>query len=311
MPENLQLDYGHSTLNPPASAPARTDPRYHLSSDLLGKLEKLAQARFEISELTDLDLDEWRMDAAEPYWPIAQSVNASSEIEGEEIAADELTLWFAAATTPAAHIDNELSRRMEAIKSIYGACLWALTSERTTLITYDFVLEVHRRMFSTTEPSLAGKLKEKSVYIRGAGYSVETLPPDRTAEFLRALCERTNEKFQAAREYGEYSSFLCTAEFLLDFLAIHPFADGNGRAARLLSTFLLERSGYHFSRFYPLDNVILETRNEHYRALFQAQRHWYRPDEDLTPWIQYYIDSVFTQWSRALQRVRDRRGNAR
>lgn len=296
-------------INPALPFPARSGLRYDLSPKLLGKLEKLAKARFEIGELTNTDLKTWRTDTEEPYWPIAQSVNASSEIEGEQIAADKLTLLFAAATEPsAAYIDDELGRRMEAIRSIYSTYLWALTSDRSNLITFEFVTEVHQRMFVNTQPHLAGKLKQKAVYIRGAGYEVETLPPDRTADFLRALCERTNERWKAARNYGEYSMFLCTAEFLLDFLAIHPFTDGNGRTARLLSTFLLERSGYHFSRFYPLDNIILETRDSYYHALFSAQRHWYTSEEDLTAWILYYVDSVFIQWSRAFQRVRDQRG---
>lgn len=288
--------------------PERKGLRYNLSPTILGKLERLAKARFEIRELTDVDLKEWRLDSKEPYWPIAQSVNASSEIEGEQIAADKLTLLLSAATEPkAAFIDDELERRMEAIKAIYGTYLWALSSDRAEIVSFEFLVETHRRMFHTTQPEMAGKLKEKAVHIRGAGYEVKTLPPERVEEFLRRLCERTNSQLLAAKEHGESSMFLATAEFVLDFLAIHPFADGNGRMARLLSTYLLERSGYHFSRFYPLDTVILETREDYYRALFQAQSNWYSASDDLTPWIEYYTEAVFVQWTRAYQRVRDQR----
>ena len=73
--------------------------------------------------------------------------------------------------------------------------------------------------------------------------------------------------------------------------------------ARLLSTYLLERSGYHFARFYPLDSVILETRGAYYEALFRAQRDWWGAQEDLTPWIEYYVDSVYAQYLRAYQRA--------
>jgi Fic family protein len=100
---------------------------------------------------------------------------------------------------------------------------------------------------------------------------------------------------------------LATAEFILDFLAIHPFHDGNGRAARLLSTYLLERSGYHFARFYPVDNIILENREAYYDALFSSQRRWYQVDEDLTPWVEFYTDVIFNQYVRAFQRVKDAR----
>jgi Fic family protein len=96
------------------------------------------------------------------------------------------------------------------------------------------------------------------------------------------------------------------AEFILDFLAIHPFEDGNGRAARLLSTYLLERSGYNFTRFYPLDQVIMDSRNAYFEALFEAQSKWYQKDENMTPWIVFYVDAIFKQWERSLAEIRDK-----
>ena len=282
--------------------PSRKGLRYTLSHATLGKLEKLARARFEIRELTPDDVIRWKKGGDEPFWPIAQSVNASSEIEGEEVPASQLELALAAATDPSERrIDEELDRRREAIRSIYNTYVWALSDQRRTFLSYDYVLEIHRRMFASTKADVAGRIKDKRVEIRGGGYSIKTLQPDKTEDFLRTLCERANEAYMS----GEDSRFLITAEFILDFLAIHPFHDGNGRAARLLSTYLLERSGYHFARFYPLDSIILETRSDYYHALFSAQRQWYQTDEDLTAWVEYYTNAVFNQYLRAMQRVKD------
>jgi len=97
---------------------------------------------------------------------------------------------------------------------------------------------------------------------------------------------------------------LAAAEFLCDFLAIHPFQDGNGRTARLLSTFLLERGGYHFTSVYPFDQVVLDTRAEYYEALNMSQRFWHTPQEDLSSWIKYFVGAVFEQWERAHRRIR-------
>ena len=160
---------------------------------------------------------------------------------------------------------------------------------------------VHRSKERPTNSELAGRIKTKRVAIEGGLYSVKTLPPDKTVPFLRELCERTNRTLAA----GDASRFLTTAEFVLDFLAIQPFHDGNGRAARLLSTYLLERCGYHFARFYPVDNIILEHRDRYYESLFRAQARWYRADEDLTDWIEFYTDTIFSQYIRAFQRVKD------
>ncbi|MFL6245563.1 MAG: Fic family protein [Thermoanaerobaculia bacterium] len=291
-----------AVIDPEQPYPMKAGVRYDLSPYTLAKLEKLASAKFEIGRFTSEDsigpenLDEIALRN------IAQSVNASSEIEGEEVPASKLDLALAAATRPSARfIDENLERRMLAVASIIRTLLWTLVEPPREFISFDFILDVHRRMFETTNPEVAGRMKTKRVAIEGGLYSVKTLPPEKSEWFLRELCERTNKSLIS----GDTSRFLTTAEFVLDFLAIHPFHDGNGRTARLLSTYLLERSGYHFARFYPLDNVILENRDSYYEALFRSQQSWYQPDEDLTPWIELYTDMVFNQYVRAFQRVKD------
>lgn len=295
-----------SKLDPPTDYPVRKGLRYALDMLTLGKLETLAKARFQIRQLTSEDQEMWVEDA-EFQDALAQSVNASSKIEGEGIAVDELALAFAAVTEPTNEktVTGELEMRRNAIRSIYNAAVWALTRDWTQFITYDFVMELHKRMLFSTKPNVAGKIKEKPVVIKGGGYYIETLPPKKAQAFLRSLCNRTNELLLKAREEASCSMFLSIAEFVSDFLAIHPFADGNGRSARLLSTYLLERCGYHFARFYPVDSIILESRKRYYEALFLAQRRWYLGDEDMTAWIDYYTSTVFIQWTRAFQRVRD------
>jgi Fic family protein len=291
-----------AVIDPAQPYPLREGLRYDLSPYTLAKLEKLAGAKFEIGRLTTDDFIAPHNVDAGALRNIAQSVNASSEIEGEEIPANKLDLALAAATKPTARrIDEELEHRMMAVSAIIRTLLWALFEPPREFISFDFVLEVHRRMFEGTSPSIAGLIKTKRVAIEGGVYAVKTLPPEKTELFLRELCERTNASLVSA----DTSRFLATAEFILDFLAIHPFHDGNGRAARLLSTYLLERSGYHFARFYPVDSIILENREAYYDALFSAQQRWYQVDEDLTPWVEFYTDVIFNQYARAFQRVKD------
>lgn len=299
------LDPRKNVIDPPAAYPARLGLRYGLSQEVLGRLERLAKARFYIRELVDEDISRWSP-SDELYRMIVQSVNASSEIEGEHLQAEHLQLMLAAPShIGEEHLDHEEKKRLDAYKSISEAFLWALRSDLRTVLTFDFIIELHKRMFHSTRPDIAGKIKIKDVHIRGAGYDVKTLDKDRAEPFLRALCDRTSESFAHAYDHAQGSMFLFGAEFVCDFLAIHPFADGNGRTARVLSTYLMERAGYHFARFYPLEQVLLETKSEYYEALFQAQKRWYQPDEDLTPWIHYFVFSVFKQWERAHQKVRD------
>ncbi len=297
-------DMRETRLNPTTSSPHRRGLRYSLSMLVLGKLERLAKARFTVRQLTDDDLVSW-VENEESRTVLAQSVIASSEIEGEGVAAEEVSLLLGAVTQPGGPVNTELDMRQKAISSVFEAAVWALSRNWNDFITYDFLLELHDRMFKLTRPDIAGKLKETSVIIKGGGYYIETLPPDKVEEFLKSLCERTNSTLLDAKESANASMLLTVAEFVSDFLSIHPFSDGNGRTARLLSTYLLEQCEYHFARFYPVDSIILETRKRYYDALFYAQRNWYRESEDMTSWIDYYVETIFVQWTRSHQRVKD------
>ncbi|MBI3835022.1 MAG: Fic family protein [Planctomycetes bacterium] len=293
-----------SIIDPPSDAPIRRGLRFSPTTRLLGQLERLAKARFYIRELTDDDVIS--APGPESYWIVAQSVNASSEIEGEHVQAQYLELVLAPRSTiREEQLDAEETMRLKTTRSIIDACYWALQYKDPTIVSYEFVMDLHRRMFLSTHSGIAGKPKSKDVWIRGAGYNVKTLPPAKVDEALKALCARTTQQFVSGHDSSETSMFLCAAEFVCDFLVIHPFADGNGRTSRILSTYLLERAGYHFARYYPLEQVILETKPRYYEALFQAQRRWYHSDEDITVWIEYYTSSVFEQWERALRRVRE------
>jgi Fic family protein len=293
-------------INPDDPAPARRGLRYSLTPWILGKLERLAKARFRLRQLTDEDLNDWKHLESAFSMNLAQSVNASSEIEGEAVQVDKLEILQAPATEPLVGVvDNELATRLAALKSIYEAYLWMLCKDGAPVLTYDMVLECHRRMFQSTKPAVAGLIKTRPVTVEGGGYYIETLPPDKAERFLRSITEEFTRRWDLSIRFAEYSRFLLVTEYILDFLAIHPFADGNGRTARLLSTYLLEKAGYHFARFYPVDTVILETRREYYDALFNAQVNWYCEGEDLTPWVDYYVHTVFTQWTRAFERVKE------
>ncbi|MGH8610870.1 MAG: Fic family protein [Gammaproteobacteria bacterium] len=307
MEEGPEFDFGSASINP-----ERSDPRYRLGLRTLGRLERLGKARFILAEkapgLRPESID--RQDA-DTVRSIVLSVFASSEIEGEGVSADYLEPFVAGHTEPEEHVNSELQQRLHAHRDIMDTYFWVLNQRSAAVLTYDFVLEIHRRMFHGTKEEIAGKIKYKEVRIKwekpdGTVVYVPTVPAKQTEAFLRALCERTSQMFRLAQEGADAPMFLAAAEFAGDFLAIHPFPDGNGRIARLLSAYLLERAGYHFAKVYPLDEVVLDRRAEYYEALNTSQRRWHTREEDLSAWIDYFVDAVFEQWERAFRRVKDK-----
>jgi Fic family protein len=293
-------------------APVRPDPRYDLN-DLrtLGQMERLAKAPFLLAEeAPDLDLADLDPADADTARSIALSVFASSEIEGEGVSAEHVEAFVTALTEPGEHVNAELRDRLDVQQDIKAAYFLALESRSGPALSYDFVLKIHKRMFENTQPHIAGFIKDREVYILwqrmdGSKVKVPTVAANRSEEFLRRLCERTADMFNAADRSSGTSMLLAAAEFACDFLAIHPFRDGNGRIARLLSSYLLERGGYHFTRVYPLDQIVLERRAKYYEALNASQRYWHTEKEDLTPWVKYFVGVVFEQWERAFRKVRD------
>ena len=289
-----------TVIDPPASSPARTSLRYRLTRSIVGRIEAITRARFEIYEAVGSTL----FDASDEQDSnqVARTVVASIG-EGKGVSAREVPAVRAAVTGRAGGVSVELGRRERALADIAATSAWALQYKGNPAIAFDFILELHRRMFGNTYDH-AGRLKQESVVISGSRvYHIETLAPKRCEEFLRKLCGRTNEALIGAVQRAENSIILVVAEFLCDFLAIHPFEDGNGRIARLLSTYLLGRYDYRFGRFSSMDDIVLETRDQYYASLYKAQSNWYKETEDLTPWIWYYVNSVYEQCRRAWDRV--------
>jgi Fic family protein len=297
------------------------DRKWNITSHLIGNIEKLAQSRYEVERLTDIKLDEWKY-KADPtndpdkdklryktleYYiePIATSVYASAEIEGESISISDMEIAIIGEPGKNDYEHQaEYELRVQGVRSIYDAYLFALSRETPLeggfIVKTDFIKELHKRMFEFTKPDIAGKFKEtKNQIVRDNKAVVTALDPEFTEPYMDAICKRISDKFAQADHYGAYSKLIAIAEFLLDFLAIHPFPDGNGRMARLLSTYLLEKAKFYFARFYSLDSIILEKRKSYYDSLYRSQMNWGTRDEDLTAWIQFYIEAVYAQYSGA------------
>lgn len=284
--------------------------RFKLSQPLAAKIEAIARARVKYRQLTEPSASHPRWSQHDNLSALCQSVIASSEIEGEQISVDLIPVILNDEGIGDSNLKptDELSQRLTVVKNIYKAYLWALTSSRVNneYVSMDFICELHNRMFcdSSHYSTFAGKLKDQEVVVQGSVYLVKTLSYTKTREALQKLCDRTNLAFRRNKSHQESPLITIIGEFLLDFLAIHPFRDGNGRIARLLSTYLLDRVGYHFSSIYPMDTIINENRAEYFESLFSGQRNWYSKDEDLTNWIEFYVDAVFEQWERAHRKLK-------
>lgn len=165
-------------------------------------------------------------------------------------------------------------------------------------ITQNYILQLHKIMYSHMNNPMAGRTKNNQNYISAAYPDGHTeilftpLAPFETPEALDRICEEFN------RVIGnfEVEPLIAIPIFIHDFLCIHPFNDGNGRMSRLLTTLLLYRSGFYVGKYISLEAKIAQNKDLYYNALGQAQDGWHEVTEDVLPFIKYILGTVLAAY---------------
>lgn len=154
-------------------------------------------------------------------------------------------------------------------------------------LTVGLVLHLHRLIFQHTDGH-GGRLKTDEnlivSYESGRREIVFTPPSPRESEFL--LTELLARYEDAKRDGGTHPIVLIAA-LVLDLLAIHPVADGNGRLARLITTHELLSQGYGVARYVSIEQRVYESKNAYYASLYESQRDWHEARHDIWPWTAY------------------------
>jgi len=100
-------------------------------------------------------------------------------------------------------------------------------------------------------------------------------------------------------ETKETHPLILIANFIFEFLAIHPFRDGNGRLSRALTTLLLLKTGYTYAPYVSLDEIIEENKIDYYLALRKTQSRHKKKNENIAPWLNFLLDALLEQIKRA------------
>ena len=116
---------------------------------------------------------------------------------------------------------------------------------------------------------------------------------------MQNLCD----KFIDAVEFGEYDPLLLIPVFILDFLCIHPFNDGNGRMSRLLTLLLLYRSGYIVGKYISIEMLIEKTKETYYDSLKSSSQRWDSNDNNYIDFVRYYLGVFIKAYSEFESRV--------
>ncbi len=220
-----------------------------------------------------------------------QSTEASNAIEGIVTTNTRIRQLVEEKTAPRNRDEQEIAGYRDVLSVIHD-------SFDTIPITQNYILQLHKMLYSHMNNPLAGQTKTVQNYISGTypdGH-VETLftplAPYETPEALDKICEEYN------RVIGnmELEPLIAIPIFIHDFLCIHPFNDGNGRMSRLLTTLLLYRSGFYVGKYISLEAKIAKNKDLYYNALAESQTGWHEGTEDVIPFIKYILGTILAAY---------------
>lgn len=146
------------------------------------------------------------------------------------------------------------------------------------------------------------KQRENKVHMideagRSVGILFDTTPAYLTPKEMNELVEWT----QYAIENQSYHPLLITANFLVQFLQIHPFQDGNGRISRILTNLLLLKAGYAYMPYASHEKIVEDNKPEYYLALRQSQKSFNTDQETIVPWLSFFLEVTLEQSRKALE----------
>lgn len=231
-------------------------------------------------------------------WVIITSSGASTRIEGAKMTDEEIARFLRGLKTkaPKSRDEQEVAGYADLIGRIFD-------NYKTIKLTENWILQFHNILlqFSKKDKSHKGKFKSANntvVMTNKHGEQVilfNPTPPYLVKPEMEAIITWTNEQLTI----GKVHPILVIANFIFEFLAIHPFKDGNGRLSRALTNLLLLKVGYAFVPYVSLDEIIENTKAEYYLALRATQKNHKTNHEDITSWLEYILGALVEQTEKA------------
>lgn len=227
-----------------------------------------------------------------------QSTKASNKIEGIYTSDERLEALVMEKAEPRNRSEEEIAGYREVLATVHDS--YEYISVRSNNI-----LQLHRDLYSFSGNDHGGRFKNVDNVIAESGrdgqQKVRFLPVAafQTADAMEQLCE----SFRAAIDEGKYDALLLVPMFILDFLCIHPFNDGNGRMSRLLTLLMLYRSGYIVGKYISVEMLIEKSKETYYEVLQDSSMGWHENENNYIPFVRYYLGIILKAYKEFQNRV--------
>lgn len=227
-----------------------------------------------------------------------QSTEASNRIEGIYTSDARLKEIMQTNTPPKTRNEKEIAGYRDVLATIHDNYEYMIPRP-------NMILQLHRDLYSFSGASIGGHYKHSDNIIEeqdSSGSRIVRFTPVSSFETPEAI-EQLCNTFLHSVDRGKTDPLLLIPIFVLDFLCIHPFNDGNGRMSRLLTLLLLYRAGYIVGKYISIEKIIEKTKDTYYDSLQESSAKWHENQNDYKPFIEYSLGVILNAYKEFATRV--------
>lgn len=227
-----------------------------------------------------------------------QSTEASNRIEGIYTSDERLKMIVKDKTAPNTRDEQEIAGYRDVLATIHESYEFIPPKSNT-------ILQLHKDLYKFSGLSIGGNYKNVDNIITeedSEGNKTIRFQPVaawETLESMEQLCKAYNDMIAESKA----DPLLVIPVFILDFLCIHPFNDGNGRMSRLLTLLLLYREGYIVGKYISIEKLIEQSKETYYEVLQQSSAGWHEEENDYVPFVKYMLGVIVAAYREFESRV--------
>ena len=232
-----------------------------------------------------------------------ESIGSSTRIEGAKLSDKEVERLLLGI-----EIKAFKSRDEEEVAGYAAVMETIFESKSEITLTENHIKQLHRELlqYSSKDERHRGEYKTHNNHVEAVGPDgerigivFETASPFDTPRLMGELVQWTNDNLEG----GDLHKLIVIAVFVVVFLAIHPFQDGNGRLSRVLTTLLLLRAGYDYVPYSSLESIIERSKDAYYLALRRTQVTIRNDEPDWDHWLDFFLNALAKQKARLEKKI--------
>lgn len=227
-----------------------------------------------------------------------QSTEASNKIEGIYTSDERLKKIVRDKTMPKTRSEKEIAGYRDVLATIHE-------NHDFIPLKPSIILQLHRDLYKFSGKTIGGNYKNSDNVIEEEdeqGNKFVRFRPVSAWETPEAI-ERICTAFDEVLKDADCDPLLIIPVFILDFLCIHPFNDGNGRMSRLLTLLLLYRAGYIVGKYISIEKLIEQSKETYYDVLQESSCDWHEGTNDYAPFVRYTLGIVLAAYREFSSRV--------